>query len=122
MNYKKLNKHDTENGPGVRVSLTVAGSESEDFFSGKVFTAKTFRGILKALDDERISGFTVLGGEPLHPRNQHTVTTVCRLIKEKYPDKSIWVYTGYDYDEIKDHKIMNFIDVIVDGKSIKWEV
>lgn len=129
MNYGKLNSHDIANGPGVRVSLFVSGcehyckgcfnSEAWDFDYGKVFTAKTFSRILKLLDDDHISGLTVLGGEPLNPRNQHIVTTVCRLVKEKFPDKDIWVYTGYDYDMVKDHAIMNFIDVLVDGPFIE---
>ena len=129
MYYGKINKHDIANGEGVRVSLFVSGcehyckgcfnAEAWDFFYGKVFTSKTFRKILKALDDDHISGFTVLGGEPLHPRNQHIVTTICRLIKEKYPDKSIWVYTGHTWEEVKDHKLMNFIDVLVDGPFIE---
>jgi anaerobic ribonucleoside-triphosphate reductase activating protein len=129
MNYGKINKHDIANGPGVRVSLFVSGCEHHckgcfnsvawDFYYGKVFTAKTFGRILKLLDDDHITGFTVLGGEPLHPRNQHMVTTICRLVKEKYPNKDIWIYTGYDYDEVKDHAIMNFIDVLVDGPFIE---
>lgn len=129
MNYGKLNKHDIANGPGVRVSLFVSGCEHHckgcfnpetwNYHYGRVFTGKTFRTILDELARDSISGLTVLGGEPLDPRNQHIVTTMCHLVKERYPNKDIWVYTGYDWDEVKDYAIMNFIDVLVDGPFIE---
>ena len=129
MNYGRIKKHDIANGPGVRVSLFVSGCdhkckgcfnpETWNYHYGRVFTAKTFRDILEPLDRDSIAGLTILGGEPLAPRNQHIVTTVCRLVKEKYPNKDIWIYTGYSYDEVKDHAITNFIDVLVDGPFIE---
>lgn len=129
MYYGKINKHDIANGEGVRVSIFVSGCEHKckgcfnpetwDFFYGDEFHADTYLEILKALDDDHIAGLTVLGGEPLHGRNRHMVTTLCGAIKRERPGKTIWLYTGFNYEEVKDLPIMEYIDVLVDGRFIE---
>lgn len=84
--------------------------------------------MLDALNKSYIAGLTFSGGDPLHPNNIKIVTMLAQEVKEKFPDKNIWLYTGYEWDEIKDYAIMNYIDVVVEGKfiqeqkniSLKW--
>lgn len=125
MNFGKLNKADIANGTGVRVSLWVSGCrrkcpgcfnpETWSFDYGKLFTLETLREILEALDKDYIAGLTVLGGEPLDARNIRLVTNICDIVKRDYPTKSIWVYTGHNYENISHYSIMDYIDVLVDG-------
>lgn len=65
-----------------------------------------------------ISGLSILGGDPFEPENIETVTDLCKEIKQSYPDKTIWVYTGYMYEDLKHLEIFNYIDVLVDGPFI----
>ena len=129
MRYGKINKTDVANGPGVRVSLFVSGcrnqckgcfnSETWSFDYGEAFTLRTIDEILKALDKPYISGLSILGGEPFEPENIIGVFELCRQVKKKYPDKTIWIYTGYLYEDFKDLPIMEYIDVLVDGPFIE---
>ncbi len=130
MNYGKLNKHDIANGTGVRVSLFVSGcrnfckgcfnSETWDFDYGEKYTGETTMDIIDALEPEHIDGLSILGGDPFEPENLDVVTALCWLVKRLYGDqKSIWVYTGYNYESLTDAEIMQYIDVLVDGRFIE---
>ena len=129
MNYGRINKTDIANGPGVRVSLFVSGCrnrckgcfqpETWDFNYGKEFTLNTLIEIDKALEPDYIDGFTILGGEPFEPENIETVTEICKIMAYEYRVKSIWIYTGYKYEDLKDLEIMDYIDVLVDGPFIE---
>lgn len=129
MNYGRIKKTDIANGPGVRVSLFVSGCrnrckgcfqpETWDFNYGEEFTLKTFIEIDNALDPDYIDGLTILGGDPFEPENIGIVTAICESIRKVNPLKTIWIYTGYLYEDLKDLEIMNYIDVLVDGPFIK---
>jgi len=139
MNYAAIKKTDVANGPGIRVSLFVSGcthackgcfnSEAWDFAYGEPFTEDTENEILKALDNDYIRGFSVLGGEPMEPRNRGTVLELLQKIRETYPEKSIWCYTGYDYErdllrwsaegDMTVAKLLDIIDVLVDGAFVE---
>lgn len=131
MNYGRINKTDIANGPGVRVSLFVSGCrnrckgcfnpETWDFNYGKEFTFQTFLKIDNALDPDYIDGLTILGGDPFEPENIEMITRICEHIKIFSRDKTIWVYTGYLYEDLKDLEIMEYIDVLVDGPFIESE-
>lgn len=66
-----------------------------------------------------MNGLTITGGDPLYPKNITQITELCKEIKNKYPNKTIWLYTGYLYEEIKDLEILNYIDVLIDGPYIE---
>lgn len=131
MNYGKINKTDIANGPGVRVSLYVSGCrnrckgcfnpETWNFNYGDPFTSDTVKEILDALAPEYISGLTILGGDPFEPENILHLTDLCFNVSRLYPDKTIWIYTGYLYEDLTDLAIMTFIDVLVDGPFIEAE-
>lgn len=131
---------DIANGPGVRVTLFVAGcrihckncfnSECWDFDSGEPFTDQIKDDILKALDNHYITGITILGGEPMEPENQEGLLPLLTEIRNKFPTKSIWCYTGYVYDkdlvpggkryiEGITNKLLDVIDTLVDGPFVE---
>lgn len=129
MRYGKINKTDIANGTGVRVSLFVSGCrnrckgcfnpETWSFDYGEDFTFSTLVEILDALESDYISGLSILGGDPFEPENIETVTILCENVRRLYPDKTIWVYTGYLYEDLKDLEIMKYIDVLVDGRFVE---
>lgn len=129
MNYGRIKKTDIANGPGIRVSLFVSGCrnrckgcfqpETWNFNYGEEFTFKTFIEIDNALDPDYIDGLTILGGDPFEPENIEIVTAICESLKATQPDKTIWIYTGYKYEKLKDLEIMRYIDVLVDGPFIE---
>lgn len=129
MYYGRIKKVDIANGPGVRVSLFVSGCrnhckgcfqpETWDFHYGQPYNRFTANEIVKALSPEHISGLSILGGDPMEPENITEVTTLCYLVKKLYPDKTIWLYTGYRWETLKDLEIMKYIDVMVDGPFIE---
>ena len=108
MNFATIKKFDVANGPGVRVSLFVSGcnhrckgcfnAEAWDFDYGEKYTDKTEEEILAALDHGFISGLSLLGGEPFDPKNQPCVASLLKKVKERYPQKDVWCYTGYTFD------------------------
>lgn len=133
MHYGKINKYDIANGPGVRVSLFVSGCrnackgcfnpEAWDFNYGNEFTMDIAKEICEALSPYYISGLTILGGEPMEPENQLVLQPFLHWIRQYYPNKSIWLYTGYTFEQLYDNPIpnvtielLNLIDVLVDGK------
>ncbi len=109
MYYAAIKKTDVANGPGVRVSLFVSGcthgcrgcfnSEAWDFRYGEEYTQETQKEILEALAPAYIRGLSVLGGEPMEPQNRGTVLGLLEKVRSRYPEKSIWCYTGYDYEK-----------------------
>lgn len=149
MNYATIKKTDVANGPGVRVSLFVSGCEHQckgcfnqeawDFEYGKEFTEETMKELLDSLSLSYIKGFTVLGGEPLHPNNVATVSEIISKVKDTFgPNKSIWLYTGYTWEQIMRYiddvdgidengtsysvslvNILSNINVLVDGKFVE---
>ena len=130
MNYATIKKTDVANGPGVRVSLFVSGcthhckgcfnSVAWDFQYGQAYTLETEQEILQALAPDYIRGLSLLGGEPMEPENRGTVLSLVKKVRERYPQKTIWCYTGYTYEEIQANPRLNaslpYIDVLVDGR------
>ena len=133
MYYAGIKKTDVANGPGVRVSLFVSGcrhhckgcfnSETWDFAYGKPFDDEVLNEIMAALEPEYIEGFTVLGGEPFEPENREMVLEVIKTVREKHSDLSIWCYSGFLFDVLKDtdvsKDILKLIDVLVDGRFVE---
>ena len=129
MNYAKIKPVDVANGEGVRVSLFVSGcthhckgcfnAELWNFEAGEAFSFHTIRHILDLCSHDYISGLSLLGGEPLDPRNVQRVTDLCYLFKKYFPAKTIWCYTGYEWETIKHLPILKHIDVLVDGKFVE---
>lgn len=131
MRYHNITKDDMLNGDGLRVVLWVAGCEHHckgcqnpmtwDPNDGLEFDEAAKKEIFDQLDKDYIAGITFSGGDPLATYNRDTVTEFCREIREKYPDKTIWVYTGYTYDEIKDIPIITekLADILIDGRYIE---
>lgn len=135
MNYCGIKKCDIANGIGVRVTLFVSGCthhcrgcfqpETWDFDYGDAFSEKIEDEILAALAPGYINGLTLLGGEPFEPENQRALVRLLRRTREKYPQKSIWCYTGYLYEELTGEsrarcevtdEMLAMIDVLVDGE------
>ena len=140
MRYNKIRKMDIADGPGVRVSIFFQGCEfkckncfnpeTHDFNGGKEFTDETIKHILELCDKEYIAGLSILGGEPMHPRNIDGTKNLAKAFKEKFPQKTIWVWTGFLFDkDLKDKEVMKYIDVLVDGRyvdelhnpTLKWK-
>ena len=129
MYYGAIKEYDIANGPGVRVSLFVSGCrnhckgcfqpETWDFNYGEEFTSETEDHIIEMLAGENIDGLSVLGGDPMEPENRIPLTPFLWKVKHYFPQKSIWVYTGYLYEQLSYLPIMEYIDVLVDGKFIE---
>lgn len=139
MNYAVIKPRDIANGPGVRVSLFVSGCthhckgcfnrEAWDFDFGQPFTQETIDFILDQMAPAFIKGITLLGGEPFEPENQDAIVELLRQIKAKYPQKSIWAFSGYLFDrdilpgKLGDPEItreyLSYLDVLVDGPFIE---
>ena len=111
MFYSGINKLDVANGEGVRVSLFVSGctncckgcfnKETWDFCYGKPFTNETMNSIIEYMKPNYIKGFSLLGGDPFELQNQKECYSIVSKIKETYPEKSIWCWTGYTLDDLK---------------------
>lgn len=144
MNYASIKKTDIANGVGVRVSLFVSGCthhckecfnpETWDFSYGKPFTAEVEEELLTALKPSHIAGLTLLGGEPLEPANQRALVPFLEKVRKRFPQKTIWCYTGYTLEsdllgkeedslgrigrakcEVTE-KFLHFLDILVDGE------
>lgn len=127
MRYNKIRKMDISNGPGVRVSIFMQGctfnckncfnSETHDFNGGKEFTEETIERVLELCSKEYIVGLSILGGEPLHPKNIEGTTKLAAAFKNRYPDKTLWIWSGFLFDrDLRDKEILKYIDVLVDGQ------
>lgn len=140
MRYNKIRKMDISDGPGVRVSIFMQGCtfnckecfnpETHDFNGGKEFTDETINRVLELCENENINGLSILGGEPLHPKNIEATTKLAKAFKEKLPNKDIWIWSGFLFDkDLKDKEIMKYTDVLVDGRyvdelrnpTLKWK-
>ena len=139
MNYCEIKTHDIANGVGVRVSLFVAGCshhcpgcfnpETWDFNAGKLFDKRVIDKIIQALEPYYINGLTLLGGEPFEMVNQRGLLPLIRKVKEIYPEKDIWSFTGFVYDrdlvpggraycEVTD-EFLDSLSVLVDGPFVE---
>jgi len=136
MYYADIKKYDIANGKGIRVSLFVSGcphhcpgcfnEEAWDYRYGKPFTKETEDEILASLGRSYIKGLSLLGGEPMWPKNQEVLLPFLKRVKEMYPEKDIWCYSGYIFDkEIMDlmvpkysftKELIELIDVMIDGR------
>lgn len=141
MNFGNIKEYDIADGPGVRVSLFVSGcrhhckgcfnAETWDFDYGEPYTKETEARILRLLKPDYIQGLTLLGGEPFEPENQQVLVELLRRVREVYPNKDIWSYTGYilDRDLIEGGRaytgvtdeMLSLLDVLVDGPFIEAE-
>lgn len=132
MNYHNITKDDLKNGDGLRVVLWVAGCSHEckncqnpvtwDPNDGIPFDDNAKKELFEILEKDYISGITFSGGDPLFIGNRETVYSLIEEIKTKYPDKTIWLYSGYTFSQIKDfmpEEILRDIDIIVDGPYIE---
>ncbi|MCD7729170.1 MAG: anaerobic ribonucleoside-triphosphate reductase activating protein [Clostridia bacterium] len=139
MNYATIKWYDIANGPGVRVSLFVSGCrnhckncfnpETWDFNYGELFTQEVKDKIIEGLAPSHIKGFSLLGGEPFEPENQPELADFLERVKRTYPEKTVWCYTGYDFE--KDlltgkkgnintvMRMLACIDVLVDGRFVE---
>lgn len=139
MNFATIKFNDIANGTGVRTSLFVSGcthkckgcfnSEAWDFNYGEPFTKEIEDKIIKSLESEFIDGLSLLGGEPFEPENQKVLYPFLKRVKEIYPNKDIWCYTGYLFDKelLNESRakiditldMLSLIDVLVDGRFIE---
>lgn len=137
MNYANIKKFSIENGTGIRVSLFVSGCTHHckdcfnrvawEFSYGCPFTESVEKEIIECLRPDYIAGISVLGGEPMEIENQKRLVVLLRHIKEELPNKTVWIYTGYLYEDLvvggkvfcdSTDEIMSYCDVLVDGPFI----
>lgn len=137
MYYSVIKNCDIANGPGVRVVLFVSGCrhhcpgcfqpQTWDFSYGQPFTQDTVDELLRLLQPDYIAGLTLLGGEPMEPENQPALLDLVQQVKQAYPEKNIWCFSGYLYDDLAAGKIgdgavtralLDLVDVLVDGEFI----
>jgi anaerobic ribonucleoside-triphosphate reductase activating protein len=142
MNYCNIKKNDIANGPGVRVTLFVSGCthhcegcfqpETWNFSYGEPFTQLTWHELFAALQPSYVSGLTLLGGEPFEPENQRALLPFLRMVREQFPQKNIWGYSGYLYEELTGmipgtgrarcevtDEMLSLLDVLVDGEFVQ---
>ena len=123
MRYHKIRKMDISNGPGVRVSIFMQGCtfnckncfnpETHDFNGGREFLDETIEKVLDLCSLEHIVGLSILGGEPMHPKNIDGTTKLAKAFKERYPDKTIWVWSGFLFDRDLKNKEVNWHQVLI---------
>lgn len=139
MHYGEIKNCDIANGIGVRVTLFVSGCtnccedcfqpETWDFNYGKEFTEETEEVIMKMLEPGYISGLTILGGEPFEPSNQRRLVPFLRKVKDRFPGKTIWSFTGFTYEQLLTEgahchtevteEMLSLLDMLVDGRFVK---
>ena len=127
MRYNLIRKMDISNGPGVRVSIFMQGCafhckncfnpETWDFNGGKEFTDDTIKEVLDLCEPDYIKGLSILGGEPMHPNNIEGTTKLAKAFKERYPNKTLWAWSGFLFDrDLKDKEVLKYLDTLVDGQ------
>ncbi|AUH50919.1 anaerobic ribonucleoside-triphosphate reductase activating protein [Chromobacterium sp. ATCC 53434] len=124
MNYERYYVCDLLNGEGVRVTLFVTGCQHAcpgchnpstwDRKAGRPFTDEVRERLLDLCATH--DGLSLSGGDPLHPANREAVGELCRLFRARYPDKDIWLWTGYRHEEVAELDVLRFVDVLVDGR------
>ncbi len=139
MNYCNIKNCDIADGPGVRVTLFVSGCtnhckgcfqpETWDFDYGEPFTEETEETIMKLLEPHYIAGLTLLGGDPFEPSNQRSLLPFVKRVRETYPGKNIWAYTGFTFEELTrdgshprcevTDELLGLVDVLVDGRFVE---
>ncbi len=127
--YNKIRREDISNGPGIRVSIFLQGcdfhckgcfnSNTWDFDGGKELTLDKIDELISLCKKDYIKGLSILGGEPLHSRNAITTAVIAKKFKDELPNKTLWVWTGFLFEDIKDELAMEYIDVLVDGQFIE---
>ena len=129
MRYNLIRSMDIANGPGIRVSIFMQGcefhckncfnSETWDFDKGTEFSEETIDTVLDLCKEKEIKGLSILGGEPMHPKNIEATTELAKAFKEKYPEKNIWMWSGFEFEKnLKDKEAMKYVDVLVDGRYV----
>lgn len=140
MNYGEIKKNDIANGEGVRTSLFVSGCRHHckncfnqstwDFGFGELFTEKTQEDILSSCEPDWVNGLSLLGGEPFEPENQKVILPFLIMFKERFPNKNIWCYSGFTFEEITGQEksrahtdiskeMLGLIDILVDGRFVE---
>lgn len=129
MRYNTIKQLDIANGPGCRVSLFVQGCSfncpgcfntvAKDFEGGHPFTDETKEKLFNLVEPTYISGLSILGGEPLHPQNRKEVLRLVSEFKSRYPNKTVWLWTGYLWEEVASDLVGSGLDVLVDGKFVE---
>ena len=128
MRYNLIRKMDIADGPGVRVSIFMQGCafhckncfnpNTWDFKGGKEFTDETIKRVIELAKESYIQGLSILGGEPMHPNNIEGTTKLAKAFRNAYPDKTIWVWSGFTFDKLEDKEVLKYIDVLVDGQYV----
>ena len=143
MHYGAIKKFDIANGEGIRTTLFVSGCrnrckgcfqpETWDFSYGQPFTKETEEEIFATMSNSSVRGLTILGGEPMEPENQRELLPFLREFKSKFPDKTVWLYTGNLYEELTgkmgEHykciecteELLSYVDILVDGRFVEEE-
>lgn len=139
MYYGEIKKCDIANGVGVRVSLFVSGCtnhcehcfqpETWDFQFGQPFTEETEHHLMELLEPEYITGLSLLGGEPMEPRNQKELLPLLRRFKKLFPRKTVWIFSGFTWEELttpgsypcceETRELLSLVDVLVDGRFVE---
>ena len=129
MRYNKIRKMDIANGPGVRVSIFMQGcafhcencfnKETWDFDKGEEFTDEVIDNVIELCKPSFIKGLSILGGEPWHPKNVDGTTRLVKRFKEVFPDKTIWSWSGYTFEDyLSKQEGIKYVDVVVDGRFV----
>lgn len=139
MRYNLIRKMDIADGPGVRVSIFMQGCqfhckncfnpETWDFNGGKEFNDEVVEKVLQLCKKDHIKGLSILGGEPMNPVNREGTTKLAKKFKEAFPNKDLWMWTGFKYEDLKNEEVFNYVDVLVDGQykdelhdpTLKWK-
>lgn len=129
MRYHNITKDDMLNGCGLRVVLWVSGCTHQcpnchnpitwDLCGGLPFDQEAREELFEALSKDHISGLTLSGGDPLHPANRSEISELIYEVKKRFPEKNIWLYTGFSWEEIRELPFLSLVDVIVDGRFIE---
>lgn len=128
MKYRKIRKMDIADGPGVRVSIFFQGCdfhckncfnpETWSWDCGEEFNDEVIDKILDLAKFDYITGLSILGGEPMHPNNIMGTLKLAKAFKTRYPQKNIWAWSGYKYEDILKPEVLKYLDVLVDGQYI----